>query len=448
MKKTAILLAVMLLSATVSSFSQIQLNLKATNRLTGDTVTMKSVIRSHGFLTVQTAPDPRSGRPVRIPYTELTNYEIVTDNIESLWQMKIPKSDVYDNLLKNGYDFDRRYEMDEMMKEYLRKAEQDNSFYIDSYLETRLYGILRKVYPVRHTDGRPGILSLRLLSDLTPDAWVGPDGTMIITTGMITALNNEEEMMALMAQEVAHFALDHPLSNFMTAQAAGISPALGNLIRYTSEQERASDRCAIDVLATWDKSSSFLGSMLRNVLSCGELTGNYYLGTARGFFPDAAARSDAFKTGILSVRSAEYDKLIAPVISFNAYSAYNQSQYLLCRWLVERNIASGMASPDEIVLLSQAMMHLSGSDAEDEKALEVVRSVAAGMPDPPPGAFRQEALLLLKLGRRDEAEKALGKFGDALINEEKRYNSIPGDWSEMLDYIASEKEWLANMRRR
>ncbi|GEM_PF-532249 len=448
MKKTAILLTVILLSATGMSFSQIQLNLKATNRLTGDTVTIKSVIRSHGFLTLQTAPDPGTGKTVRIPYIELRNYKVIPGNIESLWQVKILESNVYDNLLKNGYDFDRRYEMDEMMKEYLRKAEQDNSFYIDSYLETRLYGILRKVYPVRHIDGRPGILSLRILSDITPDAWIGPDGTMIITTGMISALDNEDEMMALMAQKVAHFALDHHLENYMTAQQAGISPALGNLIRYNSEQEWASDRCAVAVLQACGKSQSFIGSMLRNVVACGELTGNYYLGTSRGLFPDAATRAVAFSTGTLSERSAEYDKLIAPVISFNAYSAYNQSQYLLCRWLIERNINAATATADEMVLLSQAMMHLSGSGAEDEKALEVVRSVTAGMPEPPPGAFRQEALLLLKLGRRDEADKALGKFGDALVREEKRYNSMPGDWSEMLVYIASEKEWLAKMRRR
>ncbi|MCK7533609.1 MAG: M48 family metalloprotease [Marinilabiliales bacterium] len=67
------------------------------------------------------------------------------------------------------------------------------------------------IYPVRHTDRRPGVLSLRILSDITPDAWVGPDGTMVITTGMITAVNTELELMALMAQEVSHFALDHHL---------------------------------------------------------------------------------------------------------------------------------------------------------------------------------------------------------------------------------------------
>ncbi len=447
MKKAVIFLIILLLPASGEAYSQIQVNIKARDRSTDDTITIRSLSRSHGLLTLQTAPDTDMEKTVRIPYTDLINYRLIPENIESLWQIKILESDVYDNLLKNGYSFDQRYEMDEMMKEYLRKAEQDNSFYFDSYLEARLYGILRKVYPVRHSDGRPGILSLRVLSDITPDTWIGPDGTLIITTGMISALNDEDEMMALMAHEVAHFALDHHLANYKNSMAAGITPALGNLIRYTSEQEQAADNCAINVLNVCGKNPSLLGSMLRNVLAWGELTGNYYLGTSRGLFPDAAARAAALR-GTLSVRSAEYDKLIAPVISFNAYRAYNQSQYLLCRWLIERNIAAKTATADEIVLLSQAMMHLSGSAEEDESALEVVRSVETGMADPPRGAFRQEALLLLKLGRRNEAEKALDRFGDALAREEQKYNSMPGDWSQEIAWIASEKEWLSMMRSR
>lgn len=34
-------------------------------------------------------------------------------------------------------------------------------------------------------------MSLRILAEISPDAWAGPDGTMIITTGMITAVNSE-----------------------------------------------------------------------------------------------------------------------------------------------------------------------------------------------------------------------------------------------------------------
>ncbi|MDM8001611.1 MAG: M48 family metallopeptidase [Bacteroidota bacterium] len=447
MNKTCILLLITLLSVSLEASSQIQVSIKARNRTTGDTITIKSITRPRGLLAVQTDPDPRTGKAVSILYADLRNYRFIPENIESLWQKKILESGVYDNILKSGYSYDRRYYMDEMMKEYLSQAEKNNSFFIDSYLEARLYGILRKVYPVRHTDRRPGVLSLRILSDITPDAWVGPDGTMIISTGMIAALNSEDELMALMAQEVAHFALDHHLASYSSTLNTGVVPALGNLIRYSTEQELEADRCACDVLAMYGLNPNVLGSMLSNVIAFGELMGNYYLGTTTGFFPDAATRAASY-SGNVSEISADYDRLIAPVISYNAYSAYNQSHYLLCRQLLERNIATGMVTADEMVLLSQAMMNLSGTVAEDEKALAVIRTVTNGMTVPPSVAFKQEALLLLRLGRHGEAENSLGKYEEALSGDEQRYRSMAGDQSRMLDYLASEKEWAARTSRR
>jgi len=443
MNKTAIILITLLLLAAGDTFSQIPLNLKVRHRTDGDTITLASALRSRGLLTVQTTPDPVTGKSVSIFLNDLKYYEMIPENPESLWQMILLRSSVYDKLLKSGYSYETRSAMEDMMKEYLSRAEQNNSFYIDSYLEARLYAILRKVYPVRHTDRRPGIVSLRIVSEIAPDAWVGPDGTLVITTGMIAALDNKTEMMALMAQEVAHFALDHHLSNYSAALALEINPALGNLIRNTRQQEMEADNCATSVLSYYGKSFSFLGSMLRNVIDYGELMGSFYLGS----FPDAKSRADKYKDAIID-KSADYDKLVAPVISYNAFMAYSQSHYLLCRRLLERNIASGSATADDIVLLSQAMMNLSGSDHEDLEALALVRSVTESLQEAPPGAFRQEALLLMRLGRRGETETALDRYQEALEREEMKYSSRPGDWSEVLSYLASEKEWVARTRTR
>lgn len=434
--------------AATQASGQINVNLNARNRITGEPVTINAVARSGGGqLVVHTAPDHVTGQVTVISSADLRKYEFIPGNLESLWQLEMLDSKIYDDLLGSGYHYDRRFVMEEMMKEFLGTAEQNGSFYIDSYLESKLYGILRIVYPVRHTDRRPGVLSLRLLSDITPDAWVGPDGTMVITTGMITAVNSELELMALMAQEVAHFALDHHMTNYNSYLTAGMEPALGNLIRYSVQQELNADQCAISVLELYGKSPAVLSSMLIKVLAYGELMGNYYLGSMQGFFPAAASRAAAW-SDTLTCFSSDYEKLIAPVISFNAFQAYNQSQYLLCRRLLERNITSGEVSADDQILLSQAMMRLSGSDQEYDNALSVVRDVIYSMEEVPSQAFKQEALLLLILERRGEAETSLANYEAALMREEKKYSSMAGDWSQMISYIASEKVWVVSTRRR
>lgn len=447
MKKTCILLFIMLLTVSQETFSQITVNLQAKHRTTGEVISLIGVARPAGRLAVLAAPDPVTGATRTILYPDLRKYEIVPTDIESLWQIKMLETQTYDELLKNGYNYDLRYAMEELMRDFMNKAGESNLFYIDSYLEARLYGLLRMVYPVRHTDKRPGVMSVRILTDIVPDAWVGPDGTLVLTTGMITAVNSEAELMALMAQEVAHFALDHQLGNYRNLLLSMTEPALGNLIRYTSRQEMAADICAVSVLRLYRINPSALTSMLTKVTDAGELMGNYYLGSSNGFFPDAVTRALTYRDTI-RWHSDAYEKMIAPVISYNAFSAYNQSQYLLCQTLLERNIASGSATPDDMVLLSQAMMNLSGNDQEDEKALAVVRSVTGTMQEPSSGAFKQEALLLLRLGRRGEAEKALDRCDEALDREEQKYRNMTGDWSQTLSYLASEKEWVARTRLR
>jgi len=270
---------------------------------------------------------------------------------------------------------------------------------------------------------------------------------MVITTGMITSVNSEKELMALMAQEVAHFALDHHLTNYNNLLSLGHEPSLGGVIRYNSLQEQEADRCAVSVLELYGESKAALASMLRKVLAYGELMGNYYLGSIYGSFPDAASRA-FYKSDTLTYFSTDYERLIAPVISFNALLAYNKSQYLLCRRLLERNIASEEASADDMVLLSKAMMRLTDSEEEYNNALSIVRSVTDRMEEAPAEAFKQEALLLLSLKRRSEAESALTNYEEALAREEQKYNSMPGDWSQMISYLASEREWVTLTRRR
>ncbi len=158
------------------------------------------------------AIEKSTGETIEINSRDLKNIEFMPKDLNQVWQSELLKAKTYEKLLR-GFQYDLRNSMEEEMGDYLGRLEQGGRFYIDSYLETRLYGILRRIYPVRPDDGRPGIMSLRIITDLSPDAWVGPDGTMIITTGMITAVNSEDELMALMAQEVAHFALDHFMNN-------------------------------------------------------------------------------------------------------------------------------------------------------------------------------------------------------------------------------------------
>lgn len=446
--RTKILLVLILISVAYSAEAQIMLNVDAHQKKPDKDITFKYISKSAQSGFVLRAIEKGTGETIDINSRDLKNVEFMPKDLNQVWQSELLKAKTYEKLLR-GFQYDLRNAMEEEMVEYLGRLEQGGRFYIDSYLETRLYGILRRIYPVRPDDGRPGVMSLRIITDLSPDAWVGPDGTMIITTGMITAVNSEDELMALMAQEVAHFALDHYMNNYdsLVANLTELDLYLPLVIKYNPVQEKQSDGCAVSVLKILDKNPAALGSVLRKVRRYGEMTGDYYLTTADGAFPLAASRAASF-SDTDTFFSADYEKMISPIISYNAFDAYNQSQYPLCRWLLDRNMESGEATAEDYILMSQTLLLLSDTEEKDREALAMVRRVIIPGTAVPAEAYKQEALVLMRMDRNDEAAASLDRYAESLEENYKKYSSMSGDWSQMLSYITAEKNWVNRTRRR
>lgn len=446
MKKRNLLSVILALTAAMA-YGQIRLSVTGRHEKSGTDLTFLYVARdvsSSGSMLA--ARNEATGTNIDVSWGYLKSIEFFPKDIDEFWQAECLKSKLYDLLIRSGFQYDKRRAMEDQMTDYLSRAESNGSFYIDSYLEARLYALLRKVYPVRPTDGRPGVLSLRIVSDLVPDAWVGPDGTMILTTALLTVVNSEDELLALMAQEVAHFALDHHMQNYNTIVINGGEPSLGSVIRYDLQQEIDADACARGLLKMLGRDPSALSVALSKVSSYGELMGNYVLVSRTGLFPGAGSRAGA-AVMTATFHSPDYERMIAPVISHNAYKAYYRSHYLLTRWLLDRNIESGEMSLNDNVLMSEAMMRLYDTPAKNEEALEMVRRAMVPGETAPAGAYRQEALLLMRMGRDAEAAKALDNCLRALNDELARYLAMPGDWSEMVNYLNSEMELVQRLRR-
>ncbi|MCK7461469.1 MAG: hypothetical protein MZU84_05110 [Sphingobacterium sp.] len=174
------LLSVILILTTGMVYGQIGLTVKGWHEKSNAELTFLYVARdvsSNGSMIV--ARDEATGTNFEVSWGYLKSVEFRPEDNDQFWQSECLKSKLYDNLIRSGFQYDRRKAMEDEMADYLSKAENNGLFYVDSYLESRLYALLRRVYPVRPTDGRPGVMSLRIVSDIIPDAWVGPDGTMI-----------------------------------------------------------------------------------------------------------------------------------------------------------------------------------------------------------------------------------------------------------------------------
>ena len=149
---------------------------------------------------------------------ELKKFSFNVSNLKEFWQNQAIKNKVYVKILiKYGPQYDLREEWEEETLQYLNELEQKKLIFNDSYLESYLYSIVYKIFPGSINDGRPGIVNVKVMIDNYPNAFTFTNGTIIITTGLLSTINSEEELIGVMSHEIAHFVLDHSTININKA---------------------------------------------------------------------------------------------------------------------------------------------------------------------------------------------------------------------------------------
>ena len=130
------------------------------------------------------------------------------DNVQDLWDEQII-CNVLVSLQKKGTQNNLRNEMEEEALDYISKQKEYNMVLNDPYLENYIYSLISKIAPVDIVDGRPGNVNILIVDNPTLNAGMYSNGTMVIHTGLLSALHTEDELVAILSHEIAHFVLDH-----------------------------------------------------------------------------------------------------------------------------------------------------------------------------------------------------------------------------------------------
>jgi hypothetical protein len=110
--------------------------------------------------------------------------------------------------------YDDRQTLGALTDDYQRAIEAGNGFWTHLQVQDYLQRRLLTVQPSPMMPGRPGAFRLRVLSTTTPNALALNDGTILVTTGLLTTLQTEAQLHAVLAHEVAHIVLDHALDGY------------------------------------------------------------------------------------------------------------------------------------------------------------------------------------------------------------------------------------------
>lgn len=155
-----------------------------------------------------------------IPYDDriASRFDFYYDDIQDLWNQKII-CNVFEELERKGIQETLRNEMEEEALDYINKQKEFGMVFNDPYLETYIYSLISKIAPKTLIDGRPGNVNLLILENPAMNAGMYSNGTLVINTGLISALHTEDELVAVLAHEIAHFVLDHNIQNVNAAVA-------------------------------------------------------------------------------------------------------------------------------------------------------------------------------------------------------------------------------------
>ena len=140
--------------------------------------------------------------------------------------------------------------MDEECRDYLYKLEEIG--YEDDFITSYVQNIFAKLTATGIDSNRSERLNVRVIQSPEPDAYMLPNGTMLISTGLLCTLDSEDELAAIIANEMSHFVLDHQVNNIYRAERRAKRAAFGGTVLAVTAE------VALEV-AYWDDDDTALG---------------------------------------------------------------------------------------------------------------------------------------------------------------------------------------------
>lgn len=416
-------------------------------------------------------------------------FEYKIDNTNDYWSALIIDN-VLDNIVKNGTQYSLRREMERDVMEYINKANSWGLVFNDPYLENYIYSLIAKIAPVEFIDGRPGNVTVLILNDESPNAGMYPNGTMVIHTGLLSALHTEDELVAILAHEIAHYVLDHAVINYikeikrqknaefwaalltgMTAIAegvvaannkyytpgaatigvailsSGIASAVSNRLgmKYSHEQEKQADLCARKILELTKYNPNALATALSRLkdISIRERSNTMYFAS----YSHPALESRIKENGtIMDKIDPDFEKKVSFAVTYSSIQKYDTGRFREALKGVKQNIANNVGTADDYTLNAACLLNLYNDAEHNQEALSLLTK--AKLIDPSNlNIFKQEIIVHMRLNQYPRVIRLLDGYLEELDIAETQLEKIksPNAWDRSSEYLASEKNWARMM---
>lgn len=391
-----------------------------------------------------------------------------------------------------------RQQLSDLTSDYQQAISDANGFWTTLQVQDYLQRQLLVVQPNGMMVGRPGAFRLRILSTSTPNALALNDGTIILTTGLLTALETSAQLRAVLAHEVAHVVLDHALTTYRTGKRRSrarnllgnvvsgvtsvVAPGLGRGsfestvyglssdlatkylnrefiaaagLDYTRSQEEAANRLAQEWLLTHDDPVGALDSALQILHRAGTHTHVTHGSSFLDSHPVSEDRQEQLaaiiedhgrdpSTLTTTVHSdSSYDTAMAAVLQHEGEVNLAARRFHSAINVLDRAIATPWVTPQTYLFKAIAVRNTTtGSEGIDE-AWTLLQKAADAADRPEPRIEAERALLRI---RQHDAQRAQQHLERCLSQiESERTSQVRVEES---DHYESLERWAQEMRIR
>lgn len=410
--------------------------------------------------------------------------------IDDLWNAAILQ-DVIPMLITKGTQVDLRQEIENDALQYIETLKENGLEFNDPYLLNYLYTIISKIAPSTLIDGRPGSVNIIIQDSPELNAATYPNGTIIINTGLLAALHTEDELVAVLAHEIAHFVLDHSVQNInaqieqqkRAAAAAAFATVLAGIaeagmayysngyympgavtaataiaataiasqavedfgMNYSNQQEFEADRYAIQALDFLGYNRNALSTALNRLKEIMLIERSRAMYFASYSHPALVERIN--KAGTPSMASdSEFEKMMSFAVTNTAFVKYDCRRFKEAMYYAEQNIKNHVATADDYLLKANCLLALNGTKESDYEVLSLINK--AKQLDPTNvNIFKTEILTELRLKNISNAKLMLDEYVEYLAEKENNLKDIQHSdvWLGLYNYVISERKWASKM---
>ena len=408
-------------------------------------------------------------------------------SVQDFWDAAII-TNVLHSLKKKGFQYDLRLEMEDDALQYIHEIKKRDLELNDPYLNTYIYSLIAKIAPSKLIDGRPSNINFVIQENPDINACCYPNGTIVINTGLLATLHSEDELVAVLAHEIAHFILDHSVQNVneavsrqkraefwsslltgLTAVAEGyiayrtgyyipgaatigmaaITSSIASQIlerlgmKYNHSQETEADQFALQILKILGYDQNALCTALTRIKNeyVNERNNAVYVHSYT--HPALTRRIRKLGTAVLE-RNKQYEQMVSFAVSSVAMMKYSDKRFRQCLPYVCQNIENGVGTADDYILKANCILSTKNDNISNNEAISLINT-AKQLDEDNINIYKSEIIATLRIDDKHKASELLNQYIKILDNYNIDNINSDSTWDAIRDFIISEKEWAKNM---